>query len=430
MKIFIPIAITILFLSSLINAASLKNLSEKLSTSFSDIVDDKTKEKVPSNFREDADDVISELDKLKAHKDVKANTAASIDEQVENSLKKLHNSHHKSTHERGEKEEEETHKSSIHSSEENFSNVQKQKEVIENLPLPDASEVSTSGKIGHRLSMKNEKSSVISPATMLRQLNGKFSAYDIAQYIFWSGDESGVASAIEELISENLMSRENAIEFLNDIRLGIDYLENTYSIKQNEGKNIHFGQQQQQSKTTTTTTTQEPSVIDDIPFSYSYNYQKFHSFFKPTNKDKDNAEEDQTPTLSPAAIKALEKIPSLIKLTEAHRDNKQKPELSFEVDESGRERLADFLFGEYSLEEVIYQLAKTMFTQSLTSGSEESQTALQKLTQFLENEGKHGRISPTLQKKILDVLLAALSDTLSENPEVMEKAARHALTAK
>lgn len=67
----------------------------------------------------------------------------------------------------------------------------------------------------------------------------------------------------------------------------------------------------------------------------------------------------------------------------------------------GRLRLADFLYAEYSLEEVIYQLAKVMFAQSLTKGSEPAQHALQKLTEFLESEGVHGRISPTLQKKIL-----------------------------
>lgn len=77
-------------------------------------------------------------------------------------------------------------------------------------------------------------------STMLRNLNGKYSAYDIANYVFWSGDEAGVASAVEELIDEGLMSRENAIEFLNDIRLGIDYLENTYSIKQNESKSVRM----------------------------------------------------------------------------------------------------------------------------------------------------------------------------------------------
>lgn len=51
----------------------------------------------------------------------------------------------------------------------------------------------------------------------------------MAQYVFWTGDEEGVARAVEELIDNGLMSRENALEFLSDIRLGIDYLESTYN---------------------------------------------------------------------------------------------------------------------------------------------------------------------------------------------------------
>lgn len=153
------------------------------------------------------------------------------------------------------------------------------------------------------------------------------------------------------------------------------------------------------STTSTSSTTEAP--IEDEPFNYNYNYQKFHSFFKPSHKNKIHFDEDETPTLSPAAMKALEKLPSLMKLKEIQNyANKQDSTVSYD-EEGGRSRLADFLYGEYSLEEVIYQLAKTMFTQSLTRGSEESQSALQKLTQFLESEGKHGRISPALQKKIL-----------------------------
>lgn len=143
---------------------------------------------------------------------------------------------------------------------------------------------------------------------------------------------------------------------------------------------------------------------EEIPFSYSLKYQKFHSFFNPQNKEKIAEEEMESPTLSPIAFKALEKLPSLLKLTEAHKAlNKQQPDETLESydDETGRSRVADYLYGEYSLEEVIYQLAKTMFAQSLTHGSEESQVALQKLTEFLEKEGKHGRISVNLQKKIL-----------------------------
>jgi hypothetical protein len=89
-----------------------------------------------------------------------------------------------------------------------------------------------------------------------------------------------------------------------------------------------------------------------------------------------------------------------MKLTESHRTSHHVKQDSLD-DDSGRTRLAEFISGEYSLEEVIYQLAKTMFEQSLKHASSESQTALQKLTEFIENEGKHGRISPALQKKIL-----------------------------
>lgn len=66
-----------------------------------------------------------------------------------------------------------------------------------------------------------------------------------------------------------------------------------------------------------------------------------------------------------------------------------------------RLRVADFLYTEYSLEEVIYQLAKVMFTQSLTRGSTEAQQALQKFTNFLEMEAEQGHISRALEKKVL-----------------------------
>lgn len=66
-----------------------------------------------------------------------------------------------------------------------------------------------------------------------------------------------------------------------------------------------------------------------------------------------------------------------------------------------RLRVADFLYTEYSLEEVIYQLAKVMFTQSLTRASLEAQQSLQKFTTFLENEAEQGRISRALEKKVL-----------------------------
>lgn len=58
----------------------------------------------------------------------------------------------------------------------------------------------------------------------------------MAKYIYFTGDEEGVAKAVEELIDEGLMSRENAIEFLNDIRVGIENLESIYSLKESDNK--------------------------------------------------------------------------------------------------------------------------------------------------------------------------------------------------
>lgn len=64
-------------------------------------------------------------------------------------------------------------------------------------------------------------------------------------------------------------------------------------------------------------------------------------------------------------------------------------------------RIADFLYTEYSLEEVIYQLAKLLFTQSLSHSGAEAQQALQKFTNFLEAEAAQGHISRALEKKVL-----------------------------
>lgn len=88
-------------------------------------------------------------------------------------------------------------------------------------------------------------------------------------------------------------------------------------------------------------------------------------------------------------------------------------------DTDGRLRLADFLYAEYTLEDVIYELAKVMFSQALLKGSVQAQDALQKFIGFVEVEASQGRISPGLQKKVIDVLMSALSDTMAEHPELL-----------
>ncbi|CAO1433438.1 unnamed protein product [Diamesa serratosioi] len=405
----------LLILTISTNAFPLSELSDKLTA-------DKTKERVPelrtpdnNNNNENKDQDVLELDDLKSHKD---NVANVMPEKLVDSLKKLHKEHH---HDHQNDEElvvatEKPVKSfrgaarlayGQHPEMEVKATESTNEKHYNDSVLPEASELPvTITSNGQRRSLKNDLSQ--NAGNLLRHNNGKYSAFDMSQYIFWTGDEDGVAKAVEELIDEGLMSREVAINFLNDIRMGIEYLENTYTFRDNGEKEMTIPI----TKLTTTTTTSTTESSDDTP----YNYQRFQSLFKASHKDIEN------PTLSPAAVKAIEKMPSLLKLAEINNLNK-KESTSLEYDEqAGRLRLADFLYGEYSLEEVIYQLSKTMFSQSLTHGSEEAQLALQKLTAFLELEGNRGHISPALQKKVLDVLLAALSDTLVENPEIMSKA--------
>lgn len=161
--------------------------------------------------------------------------------------------------------------------------TKQQKEIIEVLPLPDSREQSTSTVSSIKAdqstlrSSKNDVSGsdndlneqthssgvgsisltkllisrcdVIShfvrfaqisltPANILRHLNGKYSAYDMAQYVFWTGDEEGVAKAVEELIDNGLMSRESALEFLSEIRTGMEYLEGTYNFNSDDTKDV------------------------------------------------------------------------------------------------------------------------------------------------------------------------------------------------
>ncbi|RZC36499.1 uncharacterized protein BDFB_001634, partial [Asbolus verrucosus] len=191
----------------------------------------------------------------------------------------------------------------------------------------------------------------------------QYSPLDMAEYVFWTGDEKGVTLAIEEFLQEGLMTREEAISFLQEIKYNLDYLKNHYT---QLGLNSKEHSREVTKK-------REPEVSHSEP-----------SATKSSDTDK-NQDEDYDELLE-------------------------------------RLRVADFLYTEYSLEEVIYQLAKVMFTQSLTRGSAEAQQALQKFTNFLEIEAEQGHISRALEKKVLDVLIASLSDTLGEHPELLSVA--------
>ncbi|BET03114.1 Hypothetical protein NTJ_15932 [Nesidiocoris tenuis] len=56
-----------------------------------------------------------------------------------------------------------------------------------------------------------------------------FSPLDMAEYVFWTGDERGASSAIEEFLEDGLMSRDEAIVFLEEIKQNLELLKRQYA---------------------------------------------------------------------------------------------------------------------------------------------------------------------------------------------------------
>ncbi|XP_067616924.1 uncharacterized protein [Eurosta solidaginis] len=237
--------------------------------------------------------------------------------------------------------------------------------------------------------------------TLLNRYNGQISPFDMAQYIFWTGDEAGVARAVEELIDRGMMSRENALEFLREVRLGIEYLQQSYTnrifpeagLNNNiDKKNVDF----QQKKAVT------PQTLPITNESHLLPYNRLERLLHTGNQNP---------------IKAAQKKSVWHKLQALSNDDLN------DYDETGeRAKISQFLYNEYTLEDILYKLAKIMFTQSLSHGSDEAQLELKKLTDFLEREGNSGVIPIDLQKKVLHILYHALSDTLAERPELLSVA--------
>ncbi|KAH8242992.1 hypothetical protein KR032_003565 [Drosophila birchii] len=243
---------------------------------------------------------------------------------------------------------------------------------------------------------------------LLRSPNGQYSSFDMAQYIFWTGDETAVVKAVEELVSGKVITRESALKFLQDIRLGIEFLQRSYAnrifpeeVRQNQLK--RHSPPSTRPPTTTTTTTTTTSTTTEKPFP------EVRAAGSQTGMPQE---------AGAAPVKNFDSFTFWNKLKVL--DNEAQQDLT-DYDE-GRAKIVEYLYNEYSLEEILYKLAKVMFAQSLSHGSDEAQMELQKLTEFLEREGNMGVIPLDLQKKVLRVLLSALSDTLTEHPELLPAA--------
>lgn len=295
---------------------------------------------------------------------------------------------------------------------------------------------SRSGSSGSSKEMNNED--------YYQPLEGiQYTPADMAEYIYRTGDEDGVTLAIEELIREGLLSQDEAISYLEEVKMDLEMLK-----AQDERETRMRAVAARRAAMMASQESQEEKALEQARL------RERAATRMAMRGQRLLAESDE----SGEEMKQHHQLPSRVHFPRQDIDsnNKRKPESSYRrnkgslYDERDKDemmspssasasggsgaasdadvadyedmlerlRLADFISKELSLEEVIYQLAKQMFAQSVIKGNSDAEEALKRFTTFLQQESARGRISPDLQRKVIDVMLAALVDTVGEHPEL------------
>ncbi|GBM12208.1 hypothetical protein AVEN_21015-1 [Araneus ventricosus] len=230
----------------------------------------------------------------------------------------------------------------------------------------------------------------------------QYSPNDLAAYVFNTGDEEGVAVAVEELVREGLMGRTDAINYLQDVKQILMYLRDQYEhqTKLEEFKNKAYPKLQM--------------------------YQRLPSrehYLSEMDTDKREAAEPapvvttEDPHQGVIASTAEPKGPTRSTQrpkTDASTVEEPKKEADQDVPkDDDYKRMSSRNSNTFTLE-VIYKLAKDMFTQSIMRDDPTAEDTLSGLVTFLENEVGNKRISSEMKEKVLEIVSAALVDSLRD----------------
>ncbi|XP_077482991.1 uncharacterized protein LOC144093463 isoform X2 [Amblyomma americanum] len=317
---------------------------------------------------------------------------------------------------------------------------------------------------------------------------------DLAQYILRTGDEEGVAMAVEELLRMGMMNREEAIVYLQDVKAEMNYIrsqqEKLRKIQElreviNMKKKDEFKVQQHRlSEALDTREMEHPPKVamtakapqkpaqqhapnakaaasenPKLPASSSVSKEVAPSApsqaggkgkaasasssavasSKTAGGDKDkssatshqgsqvesapNGAESQKRSgaaerlmlpsgLTPSKLSVLE----LERLGEEQRGRSAQQQAEDDVLGALKRLRGSSLYDEYTLEEIIYWLAKDMFAHSIIKGDQSAEEALARFANFVETEVSQNKLSGEVEKKVLDIMLAALVDILREFP--------------
>ncbi|KAK4296394.1 hypothetical protein Pmani_031110 [Petrolisthes manimaculis] len=204
----------------------------------------------------------------------------------------------------------------------------------------------------------------------------RYSPLDLALYIYNTGDEESVVMAMLDLVTEGIMTTESAQEFIFDIYENLDHLRN----------------QAAQNK--------------DFPSEFKSLVKK-NEMALPLSELYPGGDNPSDLMMGGAGG---------IGGPEADYESMMERVRGGGSGGIGGGMSQDYAsYTQYSLEEVIYQLAKILFKQAMHRGDLGSERALQEVAALLEKEVARGAITPEVEKKVLDVMVNSLVDSLGES---------------
>ncbi|XP_075550106.1 uncharacterized protein LOC142583504 [Dermacentor variabilis] len=307
---------------------------------------------------------------------------------------------------------------------------------------------------------------------------------DLAEYILRTGDEEGVAIAVEELLRQGMMTREEAIVYLQDVKAEMNYIraqqEKLRKIQElreaiNMKKKDEFKAQRRPAEALRTREMEHSPKVPvaskssqkaaQAPNSKAAAAEKpkspaakaaaskevtpqgsskaggsskaadsssLSTAAKTAGEDKNKASQHQASAsssgtqarkrggermmlpggLAPNKLSVLE----LERLAEEQRVRSAQQQAEEDVLGALKKLRGSSLYDEYTLEEIIYWLAKDMFAHSIVKGDQSAEEALARFANFVETEVSQNKLSGEVEKKVLDIMLAALVDMLREFP--------------
>lgn len=275
---------------------------------------------------------------------------------------------------------------------------------------------------------------------------GDYTPTDLAEYILRTGDEEGVALAVEELLRQGMMTREEAIVYLQDVKAEMNYIraqqeklrriqelrEAINMKKKDESVFKHRMNDVLGAKETVLPPNSHISAKAASANQQSIKPQKATQSKLHTAADRPSS--TAAPSLKNTAPSSRvgqgdvgkasgNKVTSSGKLTPVDLDRmteervppRSQPEADV-VSILKKLKGATSLYDEYTLEEIIYWLAKDMFAHSIIKGDQSAEEALARFANFVESEVAQNKLSGEVEKKVLDIMLAALVDILRELP--------------